>query len=263
MAALSEGYVTDLQDLFVQPGETLQIALPPEAFVDSEGNVLAADALSSAQLDEGRVSVRYRAVVGVQALAEITIGTDPDNGACILVQFQPQFVQTQEREFEFDVYLTVRGKRKESTLFTIAGRIANPVIYLNEHDDYADLSNGTVAEAMAYIRDIQLNLGNGLLLNSSLFKGSRYYGVAAVEESDTENPLLPDYPEVELLYTLHTIGLKREDRDTVTFDFTQRYYVYNQEGKYIGTTSNMLPYSAAYYLTSTQIDSIEVKDSLL
>jgi hypothetical protein len=262
VAVLSYGYVADLQDLFVRPGELLQIMLPPEAFVDSEGNVLAGDALSSSQLAEGKVSVRYKATAGAQALAGVTVGYDAEIGACVLVQFQPELVKTQETTFEYDIYLTVRGRRRANTTFTIAGKIANPVVYVYGHEEVVNLSGGTVAEATTYIRDIRLDLGNGLSVNNSLYEGSRYYGVAAVEQSADDTPLLPDYPEVELIYTLSTIGLKREDRDIVTFDFTERYYVYNQDGKYIGTTNKLLPYSAKYYLALTQIGSIEVKDSL-
>jgi hypothetical protein len=261
-AVLSGGYVADLQDLFVRPGELLQIMLPPEAFVDEEGNVLSGDALSSSQLAEGKVGVRYKATAGAQALAGVSLGYDSEMGACVLVQFQPELVKTQEFVFEYDIYLTVRGQRKANTTFTVAGKIANPVIYVYGDEEVVNLSDGTVAEATTYVRDIRLDLGNGLSVNSSLYEGSRYYGVAAVEQSVDDTPLLPDYPEVELIYTLRTIGLKREDREMVTFDFTERYYVYNQDGKFIGTTDKLLPYSAKYYLALTQIGSIEVKDSL-
>jgi hypothetical protein len=259
---LSGGYVTNILDLSVQPGDSLQITLPPEAFVDAEGYPLGDDMLSVARLNEGGVSVRHRAVVGAQTLAGVAIGSDSEMGACILVQFQQEFVQTQELEFEIDVYLTVRGQNKGNTTFTIAGRIANPVIYLDGEEDYVDLSDGAVVEATTYIKDITMDLGNGIALQSTLFEGSRYYGIATVEQSDRDAPSLPDYPEVELIYTLHTIGLKREDRDTTMFDISQTYYVYNQDGKYIGTTNKMLPYSAKYYLSSIQIERIDLPDSL-
>jgi hypothetical protein len=262
VAMLSSGSGEDLLDLYVQPGETLLIVLPPEAFVDAEGYPLEGYTLPFSRISEARVGVQHKVIAGAQTLAGVSLVSDPDFGASILVEFQPEFVQTQELEFEYDIYVTIRGKRETSTRITIAGKIANPVVYVYDGDDYVDLSDGYVAEATAYIKDIELYLGNGLSLRRALFKGSRYYGIATVEQSDTQSPLLPGYPEVELVYTLRTIGLKREDRDTVTFDFTELYYVYNQEGQYIGTTSKILPYSAKYYLTRTQIGSIDVPEDL-
>ena len=250
-ALLGGAGVDGLRALSVRPGDVLELPLHLYTFLDENGIPIGPDIVTPALLAASKVKVRHSANIGPQAVASVNFTP----GGTILVSFRESLVQTRELAFECRIYLTFDGRRDPLSEIIIAGEISNPIITVSPGLRSVDLSGGHIAQAAGYIREIDVHLGHGVSVSSTFFTGSRYYGVAKLRRNNPEegNTLLRDYPEVELLYTLDTVGLRRDNLDNVTLRLPKLYYAYNSAGDYIGTTRGALPYSPVYYLSSSYI----------
>jgi hypothetical protein len=181
-------------------------------------------------------------------------GAPQRNGAVVL-RMAEEFVSVNERAVEVAVSLSVDGKRRQETEFRLTGRMTFPKSYLGEDGEYVSLSDGSVAEATAYIKKIEVDLGHGLSIVTNMLRDKKYYGTAKAEYGD--NAVIEDYPQIEAVFTLHTINLKSAvDNVHILWDYEA--WVYGADGAYVGTTQDALPYSDAYYVCNERLEALNI-----
>lgn len=251
--------VDDLSNLSVTPGQEIKIYLTANMFVDNQGAKISADAthISRSQVRSAKLGLRRASSRGSKAFKSIGIAYDK-NGAYISVKIADPFVSLEDLDFATSMTLTVNNDRRAETQISIAGTLAADIIEVYADDDYVDLSGGRVAEAVERNTKIEVDLGNDLSVFTSMVRGKKYFGTASLDLSTADSKIMSKYTSITDVYTLKTINLKPTG-NAVRIDAGAKLYVYGADGKYLGTTGGMLPFSSKYYVSLKKYASIVVK----
>lgn len=255
---------TSSTDLSVRAGDTIEVPLTGSVFT-YDGEELAADAaITSALIRSGKVTVRTSVRSGSKVIEKISLnykkfGAEIAGGektAYIKIEFVDQFVSTKDIDFDASVYLVINGTRQDDYALDLAGTIKNNVTEVYEGDDYVDLSDGQVVEAMDYVKKIEADLGNNVSVHTKMFKGKKYYGSASLTPDSNDLKIMADNADIELAYTLKTVGIN-STADKVEFDLDDTFYVYSldKEGNlvYVGKSNELLPLASKYYLAGKEL----------
>ena len=97
----------------------------------------------------------------------------------IEVKFVERLVGTRDVDFEFDVFLSIDGRRQTDFAITFHGTLANPVFEVYADTEREDISRGEVAEAQENIRSITFTVGRGVYVTTRMFNNERVYAVAS------------------------------------------------------------------------------------
>lgn len=268
------------QNLEVYPGEEVRIPLTADMFTFKDGKVpIKKETISLNQMAKVKVRTKIRA--GSKALDYVQLdrdtfagkpfisGTKPSGAtAYISVMFAKEFVSIEDQDFEFDVYLMVNKRTYDELSITLAGTMLTEIIEVyGEEYDYVDLSSGIVMEMMETQRNTEIDVGHGIRLYATMYKGQKYYGnVKLLEAKDTVidelnvfklGDELPElYQDVACVYRMDTVGFGRTVK-YVKFNEEQEMHVYGEELSYLGTTAEELPYSNYYFMSYNRLAQLE------
>ena len=248
----------DLGTVDPNSSAVIYIYLTQEMFSwDNNSGTADGTVLTSSQISSGKLTTRVSTSAGSKAIDSVTL--DKRNGR-IEIEFAEELVSTSELDFEFTVYLNIDGSRQSDYSMTFYGTFENDVIDVYGDEDYVDLSYGVVAEAQEYNSGVEMDLGNGVSIHTKLFKGKSYYGTATRESDEADDAVLKQYPDIDNVVTLKTVGLNSTG-DVVKLDTDYSdYYVYDKDMNYLGQSNQMLPYSTKYYLANRQLDVTDADD---
>jgi len=213
-------------------------------------------AVTSAQLSAGKIKLSSSNKKGSKAFEEIKL-VQQNGRAYLRVKFAKDNVGTKDLDFEANLYLTVNGTRHTGSYLPLSGTLVQKVEEVWSGEDYYDISDGTVLEPQEYVRNIELYLGAGVTMYVNLNKGTKYSGTAKAEISSQDERIIDKYPSIEEVIVLNTVNLNKAS-NKVTFTDYDKYHVYNADGKYLGLSTEKLPYSKKYYLSSKKITMEEI-----
>lgn len=243
-------------------------------FIDNTANngskwAFVYDGYTRQTIKDDKIAVELRVTNGQRVVEEVEIEylesiTDPDGvkwtftkneqPAFIRITFEDLFVSTSEVDYKFMVYLTEDKKRQTDTEVTFEGTFANNETTVDEGDVYVYLGDDVpVVESLAYLKDIDIELDDGITVHTKFFNNKKYYanGEAKVREEDDE--ILERYPEIDYVYNIDSVGLNNS-YTSVSLNIEDTLYVYNSNMEQIGTTADRLPYSTKYYVSSVELD---------
>lgn len=207
--------------------------------------------LTAANIRDSKFAVRTSVGAGSKAVDSVAI--DTKIGA-ITIKYVTEWVSVKDLDFEFTVYLTVNGKRQDNQGLTFVGTLANDITEVYENDDYVDTSAGVIAHAQEFVPKIEVDLGNGISIHTKFFKDKKYYGTSTRDSDEADDVVFSKYPDVDNVVTLKTVGLNSTgDIVKMSTDYSD-YYVYDADLNYLGRASEMLPYSAKYYLANRELN---------
>ncbi|WRS26255.1 hypothetical protein U6B65_07790 [Oscillospiraceae bacterium MB08-C2-2] len=238
----------------LEPGDRIQISLLPEMFVDSRG--LPLKALTLAQLKAGRIEPRIILLQGQNRLKSSGLARGPEGVPCIELAFADPLLSVSAEPFSVTVQLQIAGEAQAAAQLNLTGEIANPQVEITESNTLVDLSSGLVGIASQDVRDIEIQLGEGISLLTDLREGQQVYAIARPQELAPE--LLERYPSLEGAYSVDTINL--EQVNALLFTLPQRFYVYSRAGSYCGTTDNPVALEGFYYLSSTRLNALSLPE---
>lgn len=205
-------------------------------------------------MTDSKIVVKNTIRAGSKALDEVKLDNVANVGVALKLSLIDPFVSTGDMDFEYRVYLQIDGTRTQDEFCVyVTGNLANPVIEVDTEDDYVDLSQGHVAEALAYIKAIEVDLGNEVYIHTKFFNGKKYYGIAETEPEDSDDEILDKYPSIDQVITLKTVGLNAAGKIVELRDFGSEYFVYNKDLKLLGKANEKLEYSTKYYLSATEL----------
>lgn len=211
----------------------------------------AGDKMTAADLRNSKLTVRTKVAEGTKAIKSVDIDT---SNSQVRVKWADELVGVGEVKFDFIVYLSVDNKRRDNLGVTFVGTLENELTEVHADDDYIDLSEGQVAEAEEFVPKVEVDLGNGVSVFTKLFKGKKYYGTASRVVDESDDVVLTKYPDVDNIITLKTVGLNSTgDIVKLGVDYSD-YYVYDAGMQYLGQATDMLPFSAKYYLANQKLD---------
>lgn len=228
----------------VLPGTELRIAL-------LEG----ADDLTRSNLSAAGIDLKRRISSGSDAIKRIYLSNTTQNGKrCveILVEFIDPYVSVNDKDFAFTAYLTEDRSKIDDTEIEVYGTLANPVIEMDAAE-LLDLSDGSVAKATAYIREVEVYAGANLYIKTKMFEGQKYYAKATDGADSADMRVLASYPEIERVVSLHAVNMNKPSNE-FRLDYSTPYYVYGADMRLLGTTGDKLPYSTKYYLSTEKLD---------
>lgn len=248
--------LNSLSELEVAPGDVIKIPLPGNLFLNANGTAFSEANVALSALNSANISVRTSFTRGADTYTAYLSGNR--NGAYLTIEFASGYFLTAQR-FTSNIYFAKSGARKASTKITVSGVMQTPTQELGWGDDYADLSDGSAIYTRSAVRNAELYLGDYCTITRSLLKGVSYAGTASANDiTNADVTILTRHPAIEYIYKLRTIGLKTTG-NIVTFDLSRKYYVYDTNGIYIGTSDKALPYWTKYYLSTKKYESIKVK----
>jgi len=248
----------DFSGLEVSPGRIFDLPLTADMFDWEEGVGAANEAVTESQLSSGKIDIKVsyannksKDVIDSIKIASKTISGIDKKTAYIKVEFKEDHTGLEEKKFEFTIYLTHRSNRIKESAITFEGVVKKDTLYLESDEDSVDISGGEVVEPESYMRSVEVYIGAGITITTKMFKDKKYYGVAEELVTEEDSKILDAYPEIETVYTLKTVNL---DSGKVYFDVEDTYHVYDEKGKYLGTTDKDLKYSNKYYLSEEKIN---------
>lgn len=209
--------------------------------------------LTTSTFSSSSVTVKRKVSKGSDLIKKVEL-KNKNNGVIVEVELIDPFVSTSEKDFDFTIYLAKKGTKMDDTELQITGTLKNEIIEVDEGEDEVNLSEGAVAEAIAYIKNITVDTGNGLYINTKMFEDRKYYAKSTQDITAADDAVVSQYTEIDTIYTLYSVNMSSAG-NTVYFDIDDTYYVYNAEGQYLGTTADKnLPFSSKYYLAVSKID---------
>ena len=234
----------------VSPKKELTFALTADMFEWSDGSVgkkgaaVTRSQVSAASL-KAEIPSRYTSNVA-NVIESVKIESTTKSSK-VVIKFAETYTGTKPKKFDFTVCLYVGRQRQAESEIRLTGSFGNREIEVYGDDTYVDLSDGSVAKAMEYVRDIDVSLGKDVYMNTKMLKGKKYSGSVNDDVTEKDIPFLDKNDHIRSILRLNVSGLDTTGK--VSFEFDEEYYVYNASGKYLGTTSDTVAFSTVYYLT--------------
>lgn len=236
------------------PGDAINIYLDPSKFSGATVEFTPETGMSAKDLKNAGVDFRVSGGKNSNLIKNVSFKEKTLNDkkvAVIQVQLVDNVVSTEDKEFE--TTLTIYANKVKQQSIVVAGTIGSGSVEVNSSDSFIYLGGGDVAEATESINSIEVDAGNNVTLTARMHQGKKYYAVAQMNPTSYDMEVMDEYPEIELVYQLDTKGFLESDV-SVKIDIDEKLYVYNAEGKYVGTTKDSLPLSGKYYLAKEEIE---------
>lgn len=263
-AAPDNDYVLDMAGAYWEKGEDTgdneirpegEYRIPIKILVSGGTNTNA----TKKDIKDDKVDVKLVATEGKNVYRDISIQHSSNNTVSyVRVRMIENFVSTKDQDFNYEVQLR-KDKDNHGDAEVVSGTFANASQKVSENDDYVYLGNKPVVEADDYVKSIEVELENGVSIFTKMFEGKKYYGKVTQDVKAEDDEIVSQYPAIDTIYYLSTIGLNSAG-NTVKIDVDDKYYVYNANMEYIGTTSEKLPYSTKYYLATEELEIEEEEE---
>lgn len=244
--------LNDLTGLTIFPGDKLYFRFDTDYFV-WEPNIAETHSLvRKSTLVNNQVSV----ITTIAAGKDIIKSADFQNvngRAYVVVEFTDDFDQVKERDFDFTVALGLRGMRNAETAVQLMGTFSNEVLDVYEGTDYVFIGDGTVVAANTGLRNVKLDLGEGVVVTVNMIEDKKYYGKATNELSQDDVDIMNYFPTIRRTLTLSAVNIENSAR-YVTLEDNIKYYVYDANGTYLGRVGDQLAYRNKYYLSTDPLN---------
>ena len=165
------------------------------------------------------------------------------------------YVSTKETDVELKLALTYKGSTKNAPEYTYDFTIEN-VKELIEEDQFEVYSNGNIyLEADATVRNVEFQGDDdeNVFATKTVVKGQKYYFNVTDELESEDEKMIADNPEIDSIYNVYAVNMANA---TVQFkNLDREFFVYDTEGKLLGTTKDSkLPLARKYVLTTAKVD---------
>lgn len=241
----------DLGEVYPQDERVEYIALYDNMFTwDTELPATATPTqLTASQIRAARLDVRSNKQ-NSKVVDSITLNSRESR---IEVKFKKEYVGTKEIDFDFDVFLTIDGRRQNDHGVNFTGTFTNQVVELYGDYGSVDISDGSVAEAMESISKLEVDLGDGVTVTTRLSKGKRIYGTTDRTPSSSDDEVMREHKDITDVITMHTAGFSSGSTVKLGAEFRSGY-VYSGDLKYLGKSGDELPFTEKYFISAKKLD---------
>lgn len=245
--------LSNLEDLTIVPGDILRIDLNTEHFVWDPDIIEMATSVRKSSLENDHVSLIRKVIAGNNFIE--SAGFENINGAAeIVIRFKDTYNKVEPSDFEFHLALGQYGQRNEDTSITFAGSFGNEIYQVYTDNDYVYVGDNMVAEAVNNVKNIELDLGEGVVVTLNMFKDQRYIGKATSAQDDDSKAVMNYFPDIRKCLRLTSHNVSQRARFVTLHDQETNYYVYDADGQYLGRSADKLEYRDRYYLSVAEID---------
>lgn len=251
------GAVVDYISQDFSPGDTIEIFLDPAKFVGTDLEFTPEHGMSTRDLENAGIQLRTSGGKNSNLIQNVSFNEKTLNEkpvAYIQVKLISNFTETTSRDFETTISLYANKHKAQS--ITVGGTLSNESYQVDANEDYIFLGDGTVVTATENVPRIEIDTGNQVSIFARLLKDRQYYAVSSLTPSNADAELLGTYEELELVINLSTRGFDPATTPQIKIGSDETLYVYNAEGKYLGTTKDLVDLSEKYYLANEKVDFV-------
>jgi hypothetical protein len=237
----------------VTPGDSVVFPLYADMFVWENGAEPGKVPVTSTQIRGVTVDSRNlnTKIMKAPTIAQRTV--DGVKTMCVVVEFVNPWVSVDTVEFECLLFLRLNRTRKTESEFDFSGTFGHEVISIDSSYDYYAMDEVTVIQPDEYIKEIELDLGGGVTMETKLYGNRKYFGYAVDEITNEDDAMVTKYNDIVSIIRLYTAGLTKTGK-SLRISGYEDCYVYNKSGKYLGDTSQLLEYADVLYISENKID---------
>jgi len=242
----------DLGEVYPQDERVEYIYLYDSMFTWEDDSVLPATPtkLTPAQIRAARLEARSNKSTG-KVLDSITLNTRESR---IEVKFTKEYVGIKELDFDFDVVLSIDGRRQSDYAMNFSGTFCNPVVEVYDNDWEVDISDGSVAHAQEYISRLKLDVGNGVTVSTRLSKDKKVYCTTTMTPDSGDDELMKEHTGIAEVINLRAVGLSGSGTAVKLAPEYSGYHVYGKDLSYLGKGNEELELSEKYYLAAKKLE---------
>ena len=165
------------------------------------------------------------------------------------------YTLTKETDVELKVALTYKGSAKDAPEYEYNFTIANDEELIEEGQTEAYSFGNVYLKADATVRNVvfQGDEDEIVFATKTVVKGQKYYFNVSSELEKSDEQIIADNPEVDSIYNVYQNNMANA---TVQFkNLDREFFVYDGEGKLLGTTKDTkLPLASKYILTTAKVN---------
>lgn len=250
-----------LSALEVKPGSELRIYLLGKdggsLFADQNGNPIPTADVSVSRLQAAKISVNAPQEERLGVVESVAFAysdkTDllPSAAPYIGIRFVPELASLEDIIFTLPLTISIGGGQNSEEII-LSGSITIDELSISRDETAIDLSGGAIAVPEENMRNVRIFLGDGVFLTANLEKDKRYFAVATLEAASSTQESVS--VEMVRVYSLKAIGFDNE-ATWVQIESDRLLHVYAEDGAYLGTTRDQVPYSEQYYLVNRKMPS--------
>jgi|GEM_PF-1226260 len=232
------------------------LRITPDMFKweDKDGKTVAPKAnekIRASQLKDIGVRRVYQKGTA-NTIRDVELRTSEPDVRVRTVKFYPL---TKETDVELKVALTYKGSTKNAPEYEFNFTIENDKEIIEEGQTEAASYGNIYLEADATVRNVtfQGDEDEIVFATKTVVKGQKYYFNVTSELEKEDEQIIADNPEVDSIYTVYQNNMANA---TVQFkNLDREFFVYNEDGKLLGTTKDSkLPLAKKYILTTAKVD---------
>ena len=178
-----------------------------------------------------------------------------DSDSRVRVRTTKFYAKTGDTDVELKLGLTYKSKTSDDLVYEYSFNMVNSEETIEEGQIEAYSYGPVYQKAEATVRDVVFEGDeDGIVFaTKTVVKGQKYYFNVDSDLSDSDAKIIADNPEVDSIYTVYQVNMANA---TVQFkDLDREYYVYNAEGKLLGTTKDSkLALASKYILTTAKVN---------
>ena len=250
-----------LTGIDIYPDSVLEIVLAGEGenadlFLDQNGLALNTADVTASRLRAARASVLVETHEGglfvESAGLKVRNPGSPFSMPVIVISFARSFADLDPMPFSFDVFITMGGIKQTQSAITVSGMFGNRELAVTS-GDAAIAPDGAVFLAHTDIESIEIDAGYGIFVTASLRANGRYRVVSSPSTETGDLEALSLNARLVEIILIDYIGFFDGDISQVSIDTEENLFVYDEDGLFIGMTSDSLPPLSKYLLTTRRI----------
>ena len=235
---------------------TFKLPITPDMFKweDKDGNTVvpnANDKIRSSQLSKVGVRRVYQKNTA-NTIRDVELrDTEPD----VRIRTVKYYTKTSKTDVSLKLALTFKGSTSDAPEVELNFTIANDEELIEEGQTEAYSFGNVYLKADATVRNVtfQGDEDEIVFATKTVIKGQKYYFNVDTDLSDADKEIIENNPEVDSIYTVYQTNMANA---TVQFkNLDREFFVYNEDGKLLGTTKDSkLPLAKKYILTTAKVD---------
>lgn len=209
-----------------------------------------------------KIDVGFRSKKNGSVIDEVKADVNDSGQLIVTAVFTDPWPSVNDIDFTIDVHLIIDGKRSDQKwdwYYEYSGNMSNEVTELEDDEDYVDCSDGQVASALQYLRNITVDGGNGVEAVINMANKKKIYFRAMTDFDPGDDAVVNRYPSIEMVYNIKQVGMSSYSGNIITLgDVDPAAYIYTtgEEGalKYLGRGGDKLPYADKYFVSNAKIE---------
>jgi len=178
-----------------------------------------------------------------------------DSDSLLRVSLVDFYTKTSTTDVVLKLALTYKGSTKNAPEIEMNFEVKNEKEIIEEGQTEAYSFGNVYLEADATVRNVEFQGDDDGIVyaTKTVVKGQKYYFNVDSELSDEDAQIVADNPEVDSIYNVYQTNMANA---TVQFkNLDREFFVYNEDGKLLGTTKDKkLPLAKKYILTTAKVD---------